>query len=222
MPQPPLRACVAGIPVMVLLTLALLAGGAVLLKWYRSSHRGSHPGRAVLVGVLGLGRGASYRLPAGSKLVPAPLSWVERGLGGSEAGWLARPRAVVARGLSPATVCLLVAFPARVSPFLHRYHDWDESAVRSREFLSELDRRVENAAVGTAIPSPPIPRWVKVQPEAVAVRGAALFSSVTMEAYFELAYPPRVVRMAQRPGQVPRPREVLVIPTGLAPGFDGP
>jgi hypothetical protein len=148
-------------------------------------------------------------------------------LGGmGEAGWMAfRNRERWVRwvgGLTIATVCLMVAVPARLSPFLHHYREWDEAAVRSREFLGELDRRVERAAEGTSIPAPLVPRWAKVRADEVAVRGAALFSGVTMEAYFELAYPPRIVRLAQRPRQVPSPREVLVIPTGLAPGFDGP
>jgi len=230
MPQPPMRATVAGIALVVLCVIASLCAFLILPRLGGKRARHSADMNTVTIGAVWVlivawtaalaGRMASwyvFLMVGGWALIMGALA---------EAGW----RAARTRQTSPhllgaillVLVTVLTVWPALYSPFIHRYREWDEAAVQSRAFLSELDHRIEDAPNGSVVPSPPIPRWAKVSPNFVAVRGAALFSGMTLDAYFELAYPDRHVRLAHKGGEKPSADEVLVVPTAFVPGFDGP
>jgi len=230
MPQPPLGAKLAGLPLVVLCVLVSLAGGVLL--WRRASTRSNYRSEVNTLLI-----GAAWLLMVGwaASLAGRMASWyVFLIVGGwalvvgalAETAWRAARTRVTATHLAGAIVLcfvgVLTVWPALYSPFIHPYHEWDEAAAESRTFLTELDHRIQSADNGTTVPSPPVPRWAKVGPDAVAVRGAALFSGMTLDAYFELAYPERHILLARKGRERPGPDELLVVPTAFVPGFDGP
>jgi hypothetical protein len=231
MPQPPLRAKLAGMSVVVACVMATL----VAFWWLSRATAPKRPRHdeetnTLLIGAVWLvivawtaslaGRMASwyvFLIVGGWSLVMGALA---------ETAWRAARTRVTTTHLGGAgllgLIAVLTVWPAVYSPFVHRYREWDASAVQSRVFLTELNHRIEAAPNGSTVPSPPIPRWAKVSPAAVAVRGAALFSGMTLDAYFELEYPERHVRLARKGDERPGADEVLVFPTAFVPGFDGP
>jgi len=230
MPQPPLYLKLAGLPVIPLCLFLALAGVVFPLRNASSNVKFRKEANTFLIGAVWIlmtswaaslaGRIASWYvfLPvAGWALVMGALA---------ETAWRAhRMRLTATRWLGTSVlflIAVLTVFPALYSPFIHRYREWDEASAESRSFLSALDDVVEHAENGTAVPSPPVPRWAKVSSSAVAVRGAALFSGMTLDAYFELKYPERHVRLARKESDRPEAGGVLVVPTGFVPGFDGP
>ena len=231
MPQPPLRASLAGVPLLILGMSLAVVGILVLFRLLRGRSKALvDPGRMILVGAFWCLTVALVGAPAGRMaswyvfLMVGGWALVMGGL--AAIAWHAvRTGTNVTRSIGVA-VCVLVSvlilWPAAYSPFIYKYREWKDATVQSRVFLTELERRVGEAENGALLPSPPIPRWVKVRPDAVAVRGAALFSGMTLDAYLELAFPDRRVRLAQRSGARPQANEVLVVPTALIPGFDGP
>jgi hypothetical protein len=230
MPQPPLSAKLAGLPLVVLCVLVALAG--CILLWRGASTRANYRRE---VNTLLIGAGWTLLVSWSASLAGRMASWyVFLIVGGwalvmgalAETAWrAARTRVTATHFAGASLLCLigvLTVWPAVYSPFIHHYREWDEAARQSRTFLTELDHRIQDADNGTTVPSPPVPRWAKVSPDAVAVRGAALFSGMTLDAYFELAYPERHVLLARKGSERPGPDEVMVVPTAFVPGFDGP
>jgi hypothetical protein len=228
MSQPPLQADVAGVPLMLLSLVAAILAGVVLSR--ASTRSMQRETNTILIGAIWVlmvawttslaGRLASWYV----FLMVGGWALVMGGL--AEIGWRSArtdPRPTRLAGMSLLSLLVvLTVWPALYSPFVYRYREWDNAAAQSRVFLTRLDQTIQTAENGTVVPSPPIPRWAKVRPDAVAVRGAALFSGMTLDAYFELVYPARQVRLARTGNEQPAPDEVLVNPTALVPGFDGP
>jgi len=77
---------------------------------------------------------------------------------------------------------------------------------------------------GAVIPAPPVPRWVRPKTAQPTVRGAAILTGRSVQAWAELLFPHRRVRVA---AGLPRAAgasadEVVVLLRALRPGFEGP
>jgi len=229
MPQPPLRADVVGVPLMMLSLVTAVLASAVLTR-ASPRLRLQDENNTILIGIvwmLMVGWTASLAGRMASWYLFLMVGGWALAMGGlAEIGWrctrTGQPATRLAGISLLSLLAMLTVWPALYSPFVHRYREWDSAAVQSRIFLTRLDQTIQTAENGTVVPSPPIPRWAKVRPADVAVRGAALFSGMTLDAYFELAYPTRHILLARNVNERPASDEVLVVPTSLVPGFDGP
>jgi len=235
-PQPSVESGgILGVPGSGLLLMgAALAAGLVLFLGRRPGSgdpaRPTRPWNAVVLGA-GLaagflatfsmaGRVASWYLflPVGA------LAVLAGGLAEIAAGAV-HGRRFWSRGTGVIGLLLLAAFAvdlARTSPFLRHYPEWERATRASNAFLADLEPRIRAAPDGTAVPAPDFPRWVRVGPDSVAARGAAILTGRSLQAWVDLRFPHRRVTVIRGAMRDPGPDEVLVVPTSFAPGLDGP
>jgi hypothetical protein len=113
--------------------------------------------------------------------------------------------------LGLALLSVFIFYQIRYSPLIHRYPEWQRATVASEEFFSELRSRVERAAEGTTIAAPPLPLWVQPVGDGAVIRGGAVLDGYSVQAWSELVFPERRVRVVK--GAVVQPpdaNEVVV------------
>jgi hypothetical protein len=103
----------------------------------------------------------------------------------------------------------------------HDYDAWRRATQAAAEFETQLRAQIERAGDGEAIAAPPVPIWVPAAPEAPAIRGAAILMDYSIQAWVELAFPVRAIRVVPYRGQMPvaDPRELVVVLVSRRPGF---
>lgn len=112
----------------------------------------------------------------------------------------------LARASAVSAALLLLAFAAlqvRYTPLAHRYTEWTRATAASDEFFEKLARRIERAAPGAPINAPPIPVWVPPAPQGPAVRGGAVLEGYSVQAWCELRFPERRLRVLKAPPRTP-------------------
>ncbi len=112
----------------------------------------------------------------------------------------------LARTSAVGAALLLLAFcgvQLRYTPVVHRYTEWARATAASDEFFEKLARRIERATPGASINAPPIPVWVPPAPEGPAVRGGAVLEAYSVQAWCELRFPDRRLRVLKAPPQTP-------------------
>jgi hypothetical protein len=203
--------------------LATARRGALAAR-ARDEPDGPHPGRLALLGAAWLA--AVVALHASTGLVQ-PWHVLLPVIGWSMLwGALAETAvaAVPTRGLRPrvaASVGLLalagiVGWSARDSPWFVDYPEYRRLMAMTDRFLSALERRIETAAGGDTVPAGPLPFWrIPPSPDAATVFGATALNTVSLEAWFEVMFPDRRIRLV-RPAEVlsaapPAADEIVVV-----------
>jgi hypothetical protein len=226
LPQPAMSASVLGRLLLAGLLLAL----TVTLIWAALRARSG---------------GGPRTLPRGSKASIVALTWIgllgviysAAGLIGPWylllplAGWALLTGALAERlldltdenerplaWLAIASVTLLVSllvWQSSYSPVFRRYGEWERATSVSDSFLSETRSIIEAAADGTVVEAPPLPQWVSNRGQGHAVRGAAVLADYSVQAWADLIFPRRNVRVVQAGPDIrpPDPDEVVLLIT---------
>jgi hypothetical protein len=84
---------------------------------------------------------------------------------------------------------------ARLTPYFHRYGEWQRATAVADDFLQELSARIVRASPGDRIDGPPLPMWVAPREGIPHVRGAAVLSDYSVQAWAHLVHPDRRVRV---------------------------
>ena len=215
-----------GIGVLAVLALAIWPGRA-------TSDRGAAVARvrpALLVALLWLLLvGLAYA--AAGILQPWYLLLLVAGLAmlvGVVAEWLVaglRERRLPRRLASGWTLLWLVGlviWQARYSPLVCKYDEWTRGTVASQTFLEQLKRDIAAAPDGAIVRASPFPMWVRPRPDRPAILGAAVLTDYSIQAWAELIFPQRRIRVRTAPqaaGEPPAPGEILVLLTRRMEGF---
>ena len=88
-----------------------------------------------------------------------------------------------------------VGWQARYSPLLYHYDEWDRATVASDAFFDELRTRIDQADDGATITAPLMPHWVRSRSEAAGVRGGQTLADYTVQAWADLVFPERWIRV---------------------------
>jgi len=222
LPVAPLRE----VPGRALAAAVLVAAAAALLigAWSRRESEPDDPharsaARAVGVALAWLAlivvtQAAAGLVSAWHLLIPAAGWALLCGAGVShlarQARWGAgRP----ARWSAAAAVVLalaLLVWPARYSPVFHAYDEWERGTAASREFLTEIERKIEETPDGKVIRVTKLPYWVPVHEGRVGVEGAAVLTDYSVQAWAELRFPRRriVVKTSKSADERPGPDEL--------------
>ena len=115
----------------------------------------------------------------------------------------------------------LLGGQVRYSPVVHRYEEWERASEASREFLADLEHRIEVAKDGAVLAVSDLPMRVQVPADRPAVRAASILTDYSVQAWADLTFPQRRVRVrtGERVPEVASPGEVLIVLTGRKPGF---
>lgn len=237
-PQPAMRSVppLAWLPAGLLSGLVLLAVAGLASRRQPDAARerpAQRPARAAVLAlawlaVLGVTYAIAGRMEpwyvllpvaAAALLLAAVVEWLG---GGLRAG--RRPVRGVAAG-ALALVGVLLAWQGRLSPMVHDYDEWWRGTVAAAGFLDELRERIGQAPPGTRLAVGRLPLWVRPDRAGPHVRGAAVLTDYSVQAWAELVFPGRPIRVrwaGQVRGQAPAADEVLVALTSVLPGCDGP
>jgi hypothetical protein len=112
----------------------------------------------------------------------------------------------LSRGIAIACGLVLMSFcffQLRYSPLYHSYPEWILATEASEDFLDRLAERIEATEPGAPIKAPPLPMWYPPGDEGPAIRGAAILDVYSVQAWAELSYPERKLRVLVRPPQTP-------------------
>jgi hypothetical protein len=108
------------------------------------------------------------------------------------AGRLARGSAAVATLL----LVVLLAWPARFSPLFYPYDEWERGTAASREFLTEAQRKIDEAPDGKVVRVSALPYWVVARPDRVSLEAAAVLAGYSVQAWAELRFPQRKITVS--------------------------
>lgn len=209
-PQPVRAADVVGSPWVVLWSI-LFAAGLAVAAFAREARPALRAGAVAFLWLVFLA--ATYALAGGIQawylLLPAASFSILLGAAveGASAARRARPRGAP---LLVAAIAALLLWQGRYSPLLLRYDAWDEATRATAAYLEPLGSRVEGAAAGATIEGGTLPDWIPVKVGAPSVRGASVLAPYSVEAWFELHFPGRGLRVSSDPEDAPAPGEVLV------------
>lgn len=132
--------------------------------------------------------------------------------------------AALARRATGATALVLLAilllWQAAYAPALYRYEEWPRATRASAAFLAQLKERLDAAAPGSTLYAPPIPMWVVPEKDRPQVRGAAVLTDYSVQAWVELMYPQRRIRVVRGTAEdKPAGNEIIVRITQRQPGY---
>jgi len=118
----------------------------------------------------------------------------------------AAPRA--ARGccvLAAGLLAGVLVWQASFAPVLGNYGEWQRATAVSDEFFRKLDQKVSASSAGQRIDAPPLPMWASPSEGVPGVQGAAILSDYSVQAWADLMYPQRSIRVLGVPeGVLPR------------------
>lgn len=125
-------------------------------------------------------------------------------------------RAAAAVGL--AALAGLVGWQARFATLLQGYDGWRRADRELRECLGDLEPRLAVAAPGTIVRTRPVAPWIFPAADAPAIWGTAVISDYGLQAWADLRFPDRAVRVlsADRIAQA-RAEEVTLVPDWTQP-----
>lgn len=126
-----------------------------------------------------------------------------------EAAWgVARRGGALRRGVAGVTTALLgvlLIWQAAYSPLLCEYDEWSRATAAQRSFLADLSAQITAAAPGTTIVAPPVPLRVMPTDGRPQVAGAFLLDDYSIQAWAELHFPARDIRVFKGPQAPPEP-----------------
>jgi len=131
-----------------------------------------------------------------------------------------------ARVTATATLLLLwgiAGWQMRYSPLFQKYDEYDRATAASVEFLQKLRNRIDGAPDGSVILAPPMPTWVRPRSDGPTVFGVAILADYSVQAWAELIYPDRRIRVTTRPlTMIGRPAsdELVIVLRAVRPGFE--
>lgn len=116
---------------------------------------------------------------------------------------------------------IVIGWQMRYSPVVHRYDEWARATTASEEFLGRLKARIEESPDGVTVTAPPIPTWVRGTKDAASIWGAAVLTDYSVQAWAELVFPDRRVRVvkAATNSRQPAVDEVVVVLSRRPGGF---
>jgi hypothetical protein len=115
----------------------------------------------------------------------------------------------------------LLFWQAVYSPIFHHYDEWRRASDAGSLFLDQARERVAAADAGTVVNAPPLPFWVASEPGGPTIRGAAVLTDYSVQAWADLTLPGRNVRVgfARANPAPPGPDEVLLLITRRREGY---
>jgi hypothetical protein len=116
----------------------------------------------------------------------------------------------------------LFGLQLRYSPWRQSYPQWRQATVAGDEFLTALAGLIAKAPDGATIEAPDLPRWLQVDPDRPTVFGAAVLWDYTVQAWADLMFPGRRIRVQMDASSPPRADEILVVIKTLRKGFVRP
>jgi hypothetical protein len=122
----------------------------------------------------------------------------------SLAGGDARPLGWLATATLTLLVGLLV-WQSSYSPVFRHYDEWERATTAADTFLDRAQSLIEDAAPGSVVEAPPMPVWAAPKNDGPTVRGAAIFADYSIQAWAELVFPGRKVRVIYAGPDVPPP-----------------
>lgn len=113
----------------------------------------------------------------------------------------------------------LLVWQARHSAVVYHYDEWERATEASASFLEDL-ARIETAPGGVVIETLPLPNWVAPRWNQPTVYGGAILAGYSVQAWADLMFPGRKVRVVSGRNRVPPdPDEVVVLVTKPLRGF---
>lgn len=108
------------------------------------------------------------------------------------------------------------------SPLIRGRDEWRVASDESRAFFEDLSRRIADAAPGTIVEAPAVPVWVPPNAARPTVFGAAIMADYSIQAWVELNFPGRKIRVKSSDGVIfpPKPGDIVVLLTGQKRGFE--
>jgi hypothetical protein len=232
--QPAMRESLVGTWMLVMLVGWLVLTGLLMLRSRRSAETGdvlaTRLKRLMLVALIwiitiGVAYAATGKIRPWYVLMPATGFAM---LIGAMSGWLCDLWRSD-RGPVRAAAFLLFIVPVAFvfwqvcySPAVRDYDEWQRATVVGDAFLNGLKARIESTPDGSVIEARPVPIWAEPSRGGLVTRGAAIMTDYTIEAWGELMFPGRSLRVWQV-GQAPpgraAPDEVLVLLTERLEGY---
>ena len=118
-----------------------------------------------------------------------------------------RPR--VAAAVMILTMAVPIVYQARYSPLLFHYGEGEEATAAARSFLGEARALIDQAADGSVVPGPHLPRRVPPR-DPLRIFGTMIFLDYSVQAWADLTFPERRIRVIFSPAG--RPRELVAAP----------
>ena len=103
-------------------------------------------------------------------------------------GWLATAALTLLVGL--------LVWQSSYSPVFRHYDQWERATSAAETFLGQTRSIIEAAPDGSVVEAPPMPAWVANRGRGPAVQGAAVFADYSVQAWVELTFPRRRIRVA--------------------------
>ncbi|MFQ5490126.1 MAG: hypothetical protein ACE5GE_05325 [Phycisphaerae bacterium] len=127
-------------------------------------------------------------------------------------------------GLALSAMIALTVWLGAYSPLVHRYTEYERATAASDEFFASLATGIERTPDAVYLAAPPFPHKVTVPREQVGIRAAAILADHSLQAWADLTFPDRRIRViAGDPRQHPPPAhdELVVVIGPIKPGFEG-
>jgi len=96
----------------------------------------------------------------------------------------------------------VVVWQGSYAPAFHRYAEWERASQVAHDFEAELAERIEASSPGDIVDAPPLPMWAAPRLGVPGVEGAAILSDYSVQAWAELRFPDRKVRVSGIEGGV--------------------
>lgn len=108
---------------------------------------------------------------------------------------------------------IVIGWQMRYSPVVQRYDEWTRATTASEKFLGRLKAGIEESPDGVTVAAPPIPTWVRGTKDSASIWGAAVLTDYSVQAWVELVFPDRRVRVVKASTNSRRPalHEVVVV-----------
>jgi hypothetical protein len=131
-------------------------------------------------------------------------------------------RAIAVVTLAGATT--LAAWHAAYSPLVREYDEWRRASDALALFLDETRSTIENGEIGAMVEAAPLPFWAEPSAEGPVVCSAVVMVEYSLQAWVELAFPQRAVRVATLGEFARRPAadEQQLMVVARRDGFKGP
>lgn len=90
----------------------------------------------------------------------------------------------------------VVVWQGSYAPAFHRYAEWERASQVAGDFEAELAERIEASSPGDIVEAPPLPMWAAPRLGVPGVEGAAILSDYSVQAWAELRFPGRKIRVS--------------------------
>ena len=111
-----------------------------------------------------------------------------------------------------AVLVTLLGWQAGYSPLFRHYDEWERATAASDAFFEEVESQVRSVSDGSVVDAPPLPFWAVTAGNRPAIRGAAILADYSVQAWADLTWPDRNVRVieSRTPIDAAAPHEVVL------------